>query len=271
MKKFKIIFNYLLGFLMTITFVFFLLFLTLKFLLNEQYFYQKLENNDYYDEVYMSIKEEMENNIISTGFSNSIIQDIYTKEEVKEDIKNVITNYYNGHMISLEKDNIYEKLKNNIILALEKENLKFTDTSDMKSFIQDMVQIYQNEISLYHMLDNYAETFYQLKNFADKGLLVVLITIICLIIICFIIKNTYLGSSIIASGIILVFLLLFILEKINIDYLLIITDNVSLIFKNIFYDLQHILYINSGLIVLGGLILNINMSKINVKVINRIN
>ena len=253
MKKGKIIINYFLELLLSLMFVFLGLLLILKFTIyNHNYINKLLKDNDYVDLVYEEIKIEMNNYIMSTGFNDDVLNDLFTKEEVEKDINLFINNVLNGQKTKLKKDNIKEKLDNNINSFLKKSNLKLLNEKEINSFENDIVDVYINEITLYKMADGYISKY----NIGNKYLKVALVVnIILILLICLCLrknKNNHYGSCFITAGLIILFIRLAVYERIDMKNILIITENFSRLIRDLLvYNNKMLLYSSIIFLVLG--------------------
>ncbi len=252
--KVRIILNYLIGFIISLLISLTAIVLISKHtIFDKDYLMDVLDKDNYYDKVYNEIQEEMENDIMPSGFTNDIIKDTFTKEEVKDDIILFINNTYEGKITKLDKEALKEKINNNINDFLTKSNLKITDKTGVDNFLNDLVKVYQNEICLYSYVDGLVNTFYKLSNIINKVIIISLIILFTLIIISkLLLKFNYLSSSVLASGLIILFIRLFIYERIDANYLLIITDIFSNILTIVINKIgNYLFYIGIELVIVG--------------------
>ena len=255
--KIKIILNYFIGFIISLLIILTTISLISKYtVFNKNYIINLLDKENYYDKVYNEIQEEMENDIMPSGFTNDIFKDTFTKEDVKKDINMFIDNTYNGKKTIIDTTVLKEKINKNINDFLTKSNLKITDKTGVNNFLNDLVKVYQNEICLYSYTDSLINTFYKLSNIINKIIVILVIVLFIIVILSkLILKFNYLSSSIISSGLIILFIRLFIFEKIDADYLLIITENFSNILAKIINNIgMYLYYVGIGLIILGVII-----------------
>ena len=252
--KSKIILNYIMGFIISLLISLTGLLLIFKLtVFNKEYIINLLDKENYYGKIYDEILEEMDNDIMPSGFSIDIIKDTFTKDEVKKDIITFLDNVYQGKITTLDKTSLKIKIDENIRTYLTKSNLKITDQEGVNNFINDLVNDYQNEICLYSYANGFINTFYHVYKIIN---ILVIVSIILLFIIIIIsklfLKFNYLSSSILASGLIILFLRLFIYEGIDTNYLLVITEKFSDMLSVLLNIIgNYLYYIGLGLIVLG--------------------
>ena len=217
--KTKIIVNYLIGFIISVLISITALSLIAKLtVFNKDYIINLLEKENYFEKIYNEILEEMESDIMPSGFTNDIIKDTFTKDEVKEDIKTFINNVYQGNKTTLDKELLKDKIK-----------------------------------CLYSYADGLINTFYKIYHIINKVVIVLLIVLFVLIFLAkLLFKYNYLSSSILASGLIILFIRIFIYERIDADYLLVITENFSNILTLIINTIgNYLLSIGIGLVIFG--------------------
>lgn len=241
MKKIKIILDYLLGLFLSLLISVLALLLILHFTVyDKNYINNILEQENYYEDIDKEIQSEMEMMLLSTGFTNDILKDIYTKEELLEDMKLFNNNLYEGKITQLDKNNIKEKIDKNIEDFLAKSNLKIVYEEDVNHFTSDLVDIYKNEVCLYHFIDNYINLFAKLNHYINIALIIVGVLIVGSIVTLFLMKSKVIASSFFASGLIILFIRLFVFERIDGDYLLIITEKFSRILSVILQKFGYI-------------------------------
>ena len=270
--KNRIILKYLFSFIFFILFLSLILLLVLKgTIFNKSYLLSTLENNNYYEKINNEIQEEMEDIITSTGLDKEVLKDIYTKEEVKNDINLYINNYYDGKTISFNKENISNNLKKNIDEYLKNNNIDVVNNNDIDDFVIDVVNIYKDEVSLYKIIDSFANSFSKINNLLNYGIIILLIVNIIVLLINIKIRNSYLMSSFIACGLILLFLRLVIYEKIDVVNILIISKDFSLIIKSVISYIGLLFLIIGISVILLGFVLGIVVIKCQKKKIKNIN
>ena len=97
MEKFKIILNYVLGFILSLLVLCIILFGILKCtVFNPNYIKNALNKNNYYETIETNIHESMEAYMMSSGLPNDILNNLYTKKEIKNEVDNFIDNLFNG-------------------------------------------------------------------------------------------------------------------------------------------------------------------------------
>lgn len=238
LKKNKIILSYILGFVTLFLLVLLILVLILKFTIsNKNYLYHLVKSNNYYQTIYDEINDEMESYLMSTGFTNDILNNLYTKNEVINDINTFIENTYNGKVTNLEKNNIKEKLDKNIEDYLAKSNLNVLNKNELVLFEDEIVNIYHNEVTLYKMADIFIPKYHKLNKMVNIILLILGATTIVFIIILKKIKMYSLGAILLGTGMIMLFIQMAIYDRIDMDNILVITENFSQLLRII---LKHI-------------------------------
>ena len=252
MNRVRLLLSYVMGFISAILITGLVLILLVKSMSDKNYILSVMKENNYYEQINDEIKEEMELALLSTGFTEEILENIYDKEEVVNDLNTFIDNLYKGKKTVLEKENIYQKIKENILDYTKKTNLEVTNQKDVEVFIKDLVGIYENEICHYNFLDSLSVILPKIIKMTNSTVLIISILLIINIVLVIIIKVWNFGASLMASGLMVLFIQIFIFEKIDADSLLIITEKFSLILQKILRNLQSNIYlIGFGLILVG--------------------
>ena len=242
LKKNNIILSYIIGFVTLLFGTLLVLLLIMKFTIgNKHYLYHLVESNDYYQLIYEEINEEMQNNLMSTGFTNEILDNLYTKEEVTADINLFIENTYLGKETKLEKDNIKEKLDKNIEDFLKKSNLDVLNKKDLLLFEDEMINIYKNEITLYKMANKFIPKYNKLNKYINISLIITIITLIILFNIFRNIKIYSFGVITLGIGMNILFIRMAIYDRIDMDNVLIITEKFSQLLRIVLNYISNLL------------------------------
>lgn len=261
-NRIKIILGYLLGFVCSLIVSLLTILVILKFTIyNSSYVYNLVNKNDYYNKVSLDIREEMENYMVSSGFLESILDDIYTIDDVKKDINNYLDNLYLGQKTNVDKEKIESKLNDNIDKYLKESNLSVINEDDIKSFVSDISSIYEKEVTLYHTFDSFLSSFAKINKLINIGIIVsVVLVIVLFVVILKGLKTVSIGSSFIAASLILIFIRFVIVEKVDIENILLITENFSDILQIILLNIRKLLLISGIILAVLGFAIIVSTS-----------
>ena len=255
MNKIKIMLGYVCGLLITIVLFLLVVLLILKgTVYNKEYIKNELIKNNYYETVSKEILEEMRDYMTSSGMSDEILENLYTNEEVKNEINIFVDNIYIGKKYEVNTKNIKERLDNNIDSYISKYNLQIISKSNLESFKKDMIDIYKKEISLYNTIDSLINPFYKISNILNYAMLGCIVLLVVLLVIELILKVKYIPGIIMSSGLLLIFTRFVIYNKVDIKNLLIITDYFSIILRSILNNIGHLLLVSSLIMIGFGLV-----------------
>ena len=255
----KIIIGYILSFITFILLLILSISIIIKFsILDKNYIKKNLENISYYENINSDIKDDMESYMISSGLENNILNDIYTIDDIKNDVNNYIDNIYEGKNNNINTDTIKIKLENNIDKYLKDNNINFKG-SELDEFVIDIINYYTDEINLYDYLNDYVKYIVKLNNIV---IIIIIVSIIFIIVNLFIAykltKNNYFGSILLVTGLFLLFLQYDIFDKIDINNIFIITKYFSEFVQIILNNLKIFMILYSLILSLLGIILIIN-------------
>lgn len=116
---------------------------------NKQYIIGLLEKNNYYEKIYYSIEDGFKNYIMQSGLDESILDNLYDKEKVNEDINMVISAVYDGTSVNVDTESIVQKLDNRINSILEQNNRipESSEIEEIKIFEDAIATTYVDEIT----------------------------------------------------------------------------------------------------------------------------
>ena len=104
-------------------------------ILEKEYIISKLEETNFYGETYELVKSNFENYIDQSGLDETVLNNICTKEKIKNDINIIVSNLYEGKDVNIDTTEIAQNLNNNI------DNLKIKNTRNSKAIEQFVEQI----------------------------------------------------------------------------------------------------------------------------------
>ena len=256
MNKIKIILGYILGIILTIFISSIVLLLILKFTIyKESYIKCVLVKTDYYNEVYESTLLEMKDYMTSSGLEEEILNDLFTKDDIKNDINNYFSYIYKGKIYNKDLNPLKEKLNNNINANLKKHNLDVTNRKELEAFEDDIIGIYNKEVTLYGRVNKLINKFYKIGLLINKLIIILGITSLIISIILILFKTKYLGSVFIGSSLILYFIRFLLFEKIDINNIYLFTEYISKVIVSVLLKIEDLLLKSSIYIIIFGLII----------------
>lgn len=227
--------------------------------LNKNYVLKTLENNNYYEKTYDNIKSSFSQYILQSGLEENVIENLYTKEQIKEDVDIVISNIYSDENQKIDTNKIKNNMESNINKYLEDNNIKLNSTQkkSIDKFVETIEKTYEDEISYSVYLDKIGNKVYKINKIIEKTKPVIYGSVIALFLILMLINIkeissgiNYAGITILASGIANILIKIYINSKINIDKIMLINENISKVIIHILNEI--VAYIqNCGLIMAG--------------------
>ncbi len=256
-NKLRIIFGYLFSFLSVLLIVCVVLMLIIKFtVFKKGYISNILYKSNYYITLQTNIIEDMEDYMMSSGLPEEILDKIFTEEELKRDVNIFIDNLYLGKKTNLDTNYIRERISQNISDYLKNNNVEVTNDTDLESFKDELIKIYNNQVCLYKTLDGFVGMVKKANNLLNKATIIVSVLLLIVLILTILCKVKYFDSIFISVGIILIFIRFLIYEKIDVENLLIISDNFSKVLKSLLIKIGNIMFNCSIIFIVVGLLLS---------------
>lgn len=230
----------------------FLVFTVSNTILNKEYILNKMEECNYYEKNYLDINESLEQYIGPSGLDEEILQNIYTEEQVKNDIHTTVNAIFTGEEKTIETEKIRSKLDKNIH---ESYNITSNEKEAIVNFENTIVNEYTKQITHHdylYVLENYIPT----ANNIIAKLKIIMPIIMCIIIVCLIILNIKNINKIIqgiligflSAGLTIMVIGIIINFNINFEAILILNENFSELIRNIANELLKSLQ-NLGIII----------------------
>ncbi|MBR1416422.1 MAG: hypothetical protein IJ572_01220 [Bacilli bacterium] len=238
MKKLNLIKEYIYMFLISLLALLLISSLIFKFtILNSNYMINLLDNNNYYELLYNDIHKEMVNNIPSSGFNETIFNNIFDINTLKNDTKKILINFYNNEETNLDTSNLKITLEGNINSYINSNNIIASNKEEITNFINLIDKIYKDNVIPTSILNNYKDKIYKLN------IAIIIIIIISLINFALVlilkrknIKN-YITIPLLFCAFIYFFAFIYIKCSVDINNLIIYNDSITLLIKEIFNNL----------------------------------
>ena len=178
-NKIRTIFGYIFLFIESI-----LLFLltTIRFtILDTNYVKKQFEKDKKNKKMYKEIKTEMSYYTEQSGFDDTIIEDVFTLNEVKTVSEKFITDLYNGNKSEMYYDDIKKKLNDNMQNFITNENFKIVNQDELKQFADEMIKVFDNEIKLMGYTNAIAGKIPKVINVVDYAIFGLIVGLLLLI------------------------------------------------------------------------------------------
>lgn len=219
----------------------FLVFTVSNTILNKEYILNKMEECNYYEKTYLDINDILEQYIGPSGLDEEVLKDIYTEEQVKNDIDITVNAIFTGEEKTIETETIREKLSKNIY-----ENYTITNSQKeaINNFEDTIINEYTKQITHHdylYVLENYIPTINKIM----AKLKIIMPIIVCIIIVCLIILNIKNTTKIIqgilisflSAGLTIMVIGIIINLNINFEAILILNEIFSDLIRNIANEL----------------------------------
>lgn len=215
-----------------------------KTILNQSYILSQLEEEKYYENVYYQIQNSFEGYIGPSGLEETILNGIYSKDKVKQDIINVVNYIYTGKNYEINTEEIQVNLSNNINESLLNYNLSEEEKKSIVQFEEEIINEYKKQIT-------HSQYFDKLANYIPKIIENVLIIKIEMGVIGFLIigilffinKKNFVKFmitiiiSVLGSSLFLLFAKFWTTSKIEISNITILSDSFSKVISNILREI----------------------------------
>ncbi len=214
------------------------------------YIKNQFQKNNYYSELSNSIKDEMSNYIIQSGFEEEILENLFNERMIKKAVNNIVDKTYKGKDSKVDTTILEKNLRKNMDEYLLKYNIEVTDKESLDKFVEQMKDVYKDEITLSNSINTVKIVITKTKNIIKYGIIICIIIIVLLSLIIKIISRETLYDIPLFTGAILCFFIVsYINNNIIISNIFIWNNNVSNVLQSI---INHILYLinTSGIILI---------------------
>ena len=265
-KVIKNILNYILLFIVSIMFLTISTLSILKLtLFNYHYIERTLEKINFYEVTYNEIKNNMIQELPSTNIDQKVIDSLFTKEDIKNITNDIIKNFYTNRNIISNSNVIESKLRNNIDSYLKDNNIKNYDQKEIDNFVNNIIDIYNDNLIPYETLSNYQKVY----NMVNKILVITLLVLIILLLLILVIKRYSISKFAIVpllfTSFTYILTYIYLNTYLDSENIIIYNDSVTLLIRDIFKIMYHLLTVFIILYILIAILLFIIFKKKNIK------
>lgn len=229
----------------------FLVFTVSNTILNKEYILNKMEECNYYEKTYLDINDILEQYIGPSGLDEEVLKDIYTEEQVKNDIDITVNAIFTGEEKTIETEAIREKLNKNIY---KNYNIKDNEKEAITNFENTIINEYTKQITHHdylYILENYIPT----TNKIIATLKIIMPFTTCIIIVILIMLNIKKKNKImqgiligfLSASFTIIIIVIIINANVKFESILILNETFSNLVRNIINELLKI-FQNIGII-----------------------
>lgn len=231
-------------------------------ILNKDYILSKLEETDYYTNIYNQVESNFEKYIYQSGLDENVIKDIISKEEVKADTIQIINNIYsNEEVVKIDVSKIEDRLEKNIYNSLPGQTVSSTNKKSIEQFINTIVEEYKDTIIHTKYENNINEIMKKIIDYSSKikNTLIIADVILIVLLLVLSIKNIQkgiakLGIALSATGFFYILTNIIIKLNVKIDHITILNDGFSTTLRTILSNIMNkMLGVGIILILIGSI------------------
>lgn len=170
---------------------------------------KKLAENNYYESVYNIINDSYNNYIMQSGFDNTVLEGVFSKEDVEKDVNGIVDYIYTGNEYIIQTDALRLKLDENIQKFIEENNYAVSEENQksIEEFEKTIEDTYKKNIEYSH------ESIGTISGYTDKARksirAIIILTFIMLAVLTYVVhklNKPAVGISLLSTGALCIFL-----------------------------------------------------------------
>ena len=219
---------------------------------------KQMQKVDYYTEINNIIKESANNYIMQSGFDESIMDNVISKEKINNDIDKVINAIYEGEEVEISTDEIKNSLDKNVQQYIAQNNYKVDAQTqkDIEKFEDKIESIYANSITYSKSsIKKVVKYFKMVKRMTRVALIASSILLIIFAIITYKTNRATFGISLLATGIICIFIKCYSSINIAVNNILMVNKTFSNLMINIINQVIQYVFIGGIILAVLGIAL----------------
>ena len=207
--------------------------------LNKEFILGKLEETNYYSNIYTAVESDFENYIYQSGLDENVLENIVSLEKIENDTKTIINNLYDGTSETIDVTEIENNLNNNIQNSLD-YTLTATQQRTVAEFVNRITEQYRETITNTNYEDTIHNIIERVRNIVDIvkriSIIGIVVTIVLILILSFkdiLAGFMILGSALTSSGAFYILANIIINTKVKIQNITILNDAISITLRDI--------------------------------------
>lgn len=212
--------------------------------LNKQYTLSKLEETNYYGNIYSQANSDFRNYIYQSGLEETVLDNIITQDMVKNDVITIINNIYDGTNKTIDVDALKEKLNTNINNSLQNKKVSITMQKAIDEFVEKIANQYMQTMTHTEYEDTINKAFAKVQKYTDLAKKALSVTVIVTAILVLILNYkkiykvlSYFGIVLTSSGLFYIITNIVINQKVKIDLITIFNGPISISLRTVLTDI----------------------------------
>ena len=231
-------------------------------ILSKEYILNKLEESNYYNNIYTEVENNFENYIYQSGLDPIVLENIVSRDKIKEDTNIIISNIYDGSNKNIDLEVVRNNLSTNIDKSLEDRYLSEENKKAINKFIDIIINEYEDTIMNTSYSSKINTGISSINNKINMiniiMIIIVIISILSLILLNIKKKRRKLsifGIPLLALGLLLITIYLYIILNININNIVILNDAISIAVHYILNGIVIKFLINGSIFTILGILI----------------
>lgn len=231
-------------------------------ILSKEYILNKLEESNYYNNIYTEVENNFENYIYQSGLDPIVLEKIVSRDKIKEDTNIIISNIYDGNNKVIDLEVVKNNLSTNIDKSLEDRYLSEENKKAINKFIDIIINEYEDTImnTDYSSKINTGISSINNKINMINIIMIILVIISILSLILLNIKKkrrklSIFGIPLLALGLLLITIYLYIILNIDINNIVILNDAISIAVHYILNGIVVKFLINGSIFTILGILI----------------
>lgn len=232
-------------------------------ILNKDYILGKLEETNYYNNIYNQVESNFENYIYQSGLDEDVIKGIISEEDIKSDTIQIINNIYNNKEVTeVDISKIEERLEKNIYNSLSGQKISDSTKKSITQFINKITEEYKDTIVHTKYETSINKVLTKTISYSTKIQTVAIIVDVIIVILLLLLnmKNilrgiAQIGIALSSTGIFYIVVNFIVNSKVKIDYITVLNNEFSITLRNILHSIMNNILTNGIVILIIGIIL----------------
>ena len=185
----------------------------------------------HYQTVEKNIKEEMKRSMISSGVHDSVIDDIFTYQDVEKTVQETLSVIYDNHSYTIDTSEMLKKLEDNIQKDLESHNYKIDDEKGYHEFTSSIIKIYTKEFAMLNQVQKVGKNVQQVTKLVVLAVASISLLLLLVLVLRWKIYKRLISACLFTNSFLILFCIYYIYEKAGLASTFIFSETFSQVLR----------------------------------------
>lgn len=261
MPKLKFLQKYVVNFFIyTILLIMVIMLTYLDLILSPNYLLNRFQKADFYNNVTISIKDELANYVTQSGLDDTVLEGLVQEEVIEKIITESVLALYENKELKISSTDFRENLRTNIKKYLNNKSLEIDDENTLDLYVNMLTSTYEDELKIYRKIGSLNPLYLKLSKYYKLLLIGLILVLVIMVIIrrdSVFKRRNFLALPIASTALTLLLAYFYLKNMIYVENIFIYDKTVSALISSVYVDLTKRLLYNGLICLLIAILITI--------------